>query len=254
MVVVATHATGATWQGGAQSSAAPVVHPAQSATVETATADTKDDSGSTKEATGLVTDLACSGATQRIDVKTSSSTLHLRTSPGYRIHIEGSAAAGKTNTCPSLVDMRVLVQYAADGGNPQNGIVKWIRPAISESESILTSSDGPLAVGAPATETPAEAAKSPLFEPGDKATEDGRVIDVSCMGNEIFVKLSSGGHEIQLHARDYSRLTYDDDRSAFENRDFAACTLLKGLRASITFVVVEHKSYEGEIQSVEIEK
>ena len=41
---------------------------------------------------------------------------------------------------------------------------------------------------------------------------------------------------------------------AFDAGDFHACTQLQGRRAKITFVVVDGKTYDGEIQSVEIVK
>jgi len=85
-------------------------------------------------------------------------------------------------------------------------------------------------------------------------TAEGRVTDVTCTGNEMLVKISAANRPFTLHARNYSRLTYDDDRAAFENRDFPACTQLKGRTASIEFIVVANKPYDGEMQTVEIEK
>jgi len=83
---------------------------------------------------------------------------------------------------------------------------------------------------------------------------EGKVTDVACTGNELQIKLAVAGGQVVLHARDYARLNYDDDRTAYESGDFPACEQLKGRQASITFVVVEHKPYRGEMQSVEIEK
>jgi len=252
VVVTTAHAERAIRQQDARSSAALAISATQGQNTESATGP-KDDSSSAKEATGTVTELTCAGAIQRIDVKTSSETLHLRTSTGYRIHIEGSSPSGAASPCASLTGMRVLVQYAPDQGKEQSGVIGSLRPAIAEGEGLVSTSDGPLAVSAP-VEAPSEPGTIQQLEPGSKMTEDGRVTEVTCYGNDMLIKLSSGGRRYQLHARDYSRLTYDDDRRTFENRDFQACTQLKGLRASVTFVIIEHKPYDGELQSAEIEK
>ena len=89
---------------------------------------------------------------------------------------------------------------------------------------------------------------------GSKAIAEGQIADVACNGNEIALGIVAGGRQLTLHARDYTRLTWDDDRSGFDKHEVPACGQLKGLMASIRFVVVEGKPYDGEIESVEIEK
>jgi hypothetical protein len=56
-----------------------------------------------------------------------------------------------------------------------------------------------------------------------------------------------------LHARDVSRVPVEED-VAFDSGDFQICTQLQGHRAKITFVVADGKTYDGEIQSVEVLK
>ncbi|HKV06372.1 MAG TPA: hypothetical protein VJO53_14850 [Candidatus Acidoferrales bacterium] len=45
---------------------------------------------------------------------------------------------------------------------------------------------------------------------------------MTCKGNEIQIKVTLPDGQLTLHARDYARLTYDDDRTGFEKNDFPA--------------------------------
>jgi hypothetical protein len=83
---------------------------------------------------------------------------------------------------------------------------------------------------------------------------EGRVADVTCTGSELIVKNVTASRQFTLHACDYTRLTVGDDRQSFEAPDFPACTQLKGRVAAIEFMVVEHKSYDGKMRSIEIER
>jgi hypothetical protein len=56
-----------------------------------------------------------------------------------------------------------------------------------------------------------------------------------------------------LHARDYTRVEISED-VPFEAGEFRPCTDLSGKTAKITFVTVDRKKYDGEIQSIEVEK
>jgi hypothetical protein len=56
-----------------------------------------------------------------------------------------------------------------------------------------------------------------------------------------------------LHARDANRVPVEQDL-AFDSGDFRICTQLQGHSAKITFVVSDSKTYDGEIQSVEVLK
>lgn len=70
----------------------------------------------------------------------------------------------------------------------------------------------------------------------------------------MFIKVAVGNRQVTLHAPDYTRLTYYDDHSGPSGKDYAPCTELKGHKVSIIFIAVEHRRYDGEIQSVEIEQ
>lgn len=59
--------------------------------------------------------------------------------------------------------------------------------------------------------------------------------------------------DFDLHARDFSRLSFNEG-TPFESGKFDPCTQLSGRDAEFTFIMVENKPYDGEIQSVEIEQ
>jgi hypothetical protein len=92
-------------------------------------------------------------------------------------------------------------------------------------------------------------------EHGDPMTTsaEGNVTQVLCNANELTVNLDAGEGSFVLHARDVTRVQFEQD-VAFDAGDFQPCTQLKGRAAKITFVVVDGKTYDGEIQSVEVLK
>ncbi|MBZ5695399.1 MAG: hypothetical protein LAN36_08550 [Acidobacteriia bacterium] len=199
-----------------------------------------------KESTGIVTESVCSGANQRIELKTSSGVLHLRGPAGGGLAIvETSQLPVGFNSCTSLKGLRVSVQYKPDIAQKQSGTVQSLR--------LLPPEDSDPGAG-PQAPPPSSGDSATQLVPDAAMTAEGRVTDVKCTGNEILVKIVTPARPFALHARDYARLTYDDDRTSFENRDFPACTQLNGRVAAIQFIVVEHKQWDGEMQSVEIEK
>jgi hypothetical protein len=202
-----------------------------------------------KDSTGYVTDTTCSGASQRIEVKTSTGTLHLRgpASGGLPIQNPAHLPAG-FNSCKSLKGMRVSVQYVPDDSHNQDGTIKSLSLLPAEK---VNSAEGPLQ---PVPSQPSVGdAPAPLV-PDTQMTAEGRVEEVTCTGNEILVRVATAGRQFTLHSRNYTRLNFDDDRRSFEDPDFPACTQLKGRVVAIEFVVVEHKAYDGEMRNVEIEK
>ncbi|HWY26420.1 MAG TPA: DUF1570 domain-containing protein [Candidatus Angelobacter sp.] len=83
---------------------------------------------------------------------------------------------------------------------------------------------------------------------------EGSVTKVSCSGNEMIVGITTrDNRNLTLHARDYKRVNYDQD-VAFATRDFEACTQLEGHTASIDYLVVSGRRYDGEIQNIEVEQ
>ena len=90
--------------------------------------------------------------------------------------------------------------------------------------------------------------------PGDHARVDaeGAISDVSCSGVEMRLKIAAPNGTFRLHARDYTRVDISED-VPFQAGEFKPCTELEGKTAKIAFVTVEHKTYDGEIQSIEVE-
>jgi tetratricopeptide (TPR) repeat protein len=90
-------------------------------------------------------------------------------------------------------------------------------------------------------------------EPTVSTKIQGRVKDVACEGREMKVTVSVRDVDFDLHARDFSRLSFNEG-TPFESGKFDPCTQLSGRDAEFTFIMVENKPYDGEIQSVEIEQ
>jgi hypothetical protein len=86
-----------------------------------------------------------------------------------------------------------------------------------------------------------------------KIDAEGPVDDVACSGVELTLKISAHNGRFKLHARDYTRVEISED-VPFEAGEFRPCTNLNGKTAKITFVTVDRKNYDGEIQSIEVEK
>jgi hypothetical protein len=86
-----------------------------------------------------------------------------------------------------------------------------------------------------------------------KIDAEGPVDSVTCSGVEMTLKISAHNGRFKLHARDYTRVEISED-VPFEAGEFHPCTDLNGKTAKIAFVTVDRKNYDGEIQSIEVEK
>jgi hypothetical protein len=98
----------------------------------------------------------------------------------------------------------------------------------------------------------AHTATSELIADHERVDADGEVSNVTCSGVEMRLKIAAGNRIFRLHARDYTRVDISQD-VPFQAGEFKPCTELGGKTAKITFVTVEHKTYDGEIQSIEVE-
>ena len=136
------------------------------------------------------------------------------------VEYEPEGAGGKTGSLKS-----VTVLGGADavaGGPPELPGARRLGPGTTGRETVTTSAEG-------------------------------AVEQVSCTGNEMVLKLDAGDALFTLHARDSTRVPVEQD-VAFDAGDFQMCSQLQGHSAKITFVVVDGKTYDGEIQSVEVLK
>ena len=85
------------------------------------------------------------------------------------------------------------------------------------------------------------------------ATLSGRVTAVACDKGEMRLTLLVRESEFELHARDYTRVHFDQ-AVPFDTGEFQPCAQLKDHDATIEYVVTEKEKYDGEIQSVEVGK
>jgi Flp pilus assembly protein TadD len=202
--------------------------------------------GGLQEATGVVTQSNCVGSGPQIELKTSTATLFLYgpADGGLNINLSFQPPAG-FNPCTSLKGMRVSTLYKADanGAGGTMTILRVIGPAGDDSYSESKSASGKQT--GPASPEPER--------PAGPATADGLIGNVTCNGNEMLIAITVGQRQLLLHSRDYTRVPIYDDHAASNSNSFLPCTQLKSHTASIVFLTVEHKRYDGEIQSVEIE-
>jgi hypothetical protein len=81
----------------------------------------------------------------------------------------------------------------------------------------------------------------------------GNVKDVSCDGKEMKITAAVRDMDFHLHVRNYSRISFDEG-TPFQTGNFDPCAQLLGQVVEVTFIMVENKSYDGEIQSVEMKR
>jgi tetratricopeptide (TPR) repeat protein len=201
------------------------------------------------EAAGLITQSRCRGISQQIDLQTSTATLHLHgpANGGLKMNLSFDPQPG-FNPCTSLKGMRASVLYQPDDADSESGVMTSLR---------IFGPDG----GANSQESStSETSTTPAKDPGEKAaaavaiTVDGQITEATCSGRDMLVKIVAGARQFILHARDYAHIDYYDDRPGPRTDDFQPCIQLRGHSASVIFSAVEHKGYDGELQSVEIQK
>ncbi len=202
------------------------------------------DAGNLHEATGLVTDLSCMNGL-KIRVQTPDGPLTLQLMPGAQLRIRMAfKPAGPFNPCTALKGQRVTVEYETKDANEKTGSL--------QSVTVLGSAGGD-AGGAPNLPGAQRLGAGASGRETVTTSAEGNVAQVTCTGNELMAKLDAGGAAFTLHASDASRVPVEED-VAFDSGDFRLCTQLQGRSAKITFVVVDGKTYDGEIQSIEVLK
>jgi tetratricopeptide (TPR) repeat protein len=197
--------------------------------------------GTLREATGMVTKLSCmSGLKFELDTDAGTLTLHVKPGAQYQIQMK-TRPSGPFNPCTAVQGQRVKVEYQPVGTSGKIGEVESLTVLGSASGDAATSGSvrrlgvGP-EHGAPVT-----------------ASAEGSVTQVQCNGNELTVNLDAGERAFILHARDATRVQFEQD-VAFDAGDFQPCKQLSGRQVKITFVMVDGKTYDGEIQGVEVLK
>jgi tetratricopeptide (TPR) repeat protein len=188
-----------------------------------------------REATGMVTKLSCMNGV-RFELDTGAGTLTLSIKPGAQYQINmATRRSGPFNPCTAIQGQRVKVEYQPVGAVGKTGAV--------ESLTVLAGTGGGgrrLGAGS--------GHGDPVL-----TSAGGNVTQVLCNGNELTLNFDVGERTLILHARDATRVQFEQD-VAFDAGDFQPCTQLKGREAKITFVIVDGKTYDGEIQGVEVLK
>ena len=194
-----------------------------------------------REATGLVTKLSCMGGL-KFELDTGAETLTFHVKPGAQYQIQMTKKpSGPFHPCTAVQGQRVKVEYEPVGSSGKIGEV--------ESLTVLSGAGG----GA------VDAARGRRLGVGDDRSDpvtilaEGIATHAQCDGNELSLKLTAGANSLVLHARDATRVQFEQD-VAFDTGDFQPCTQLNGRLLKITFVVVSGKDYDGEIQGVEVVK
>jgi tetratricopeptide (TPR) repeat protein len=193
-----------------------------------------------REATGTVTKLSCmNGLKFELDTGAGTLTLHAKPGAQYQIKLT-TRPSGPFNPCTAMQGQRVKVEYQPLGSNGKMGEV--------ESLTVLTAAGGDGSGGGARRLGVGSSRADPLT-----VSAEGNVTQVLCNGKELTLNLDAGDKSFILHARDATRVQFEQD-VAFDAGDFEPCTQLKGRQAKIMYVVVEGKTYDGEIQGVEVEK
>lgn len=197
--------------------------------------------GQTRDIAGNVTQSRCHDRQLDIDVMTSSGPMHFHALRGeFRLALPPRLAQSGFDVCSQLKGQRVAVRFSADAEGASDITMAALRVLAAGAAAGGASSPAPSARRAHVD-----------LDPTITPTADGTVTEVTCTGNEMLVKLQSGERQLTLHARDYTRINFDQD-VRFDTKEFQPCTQLKDRTASITYTLVNNKPYNGEIQSVEV--
>jgi tetratricopeptide (TPR) repeat protein len=199
-----------------------------------------------REAAGVVTKLSCMNGL-KFELDTGAGTLTLRVKPGAQYHIKVlTRPSGPFNPCTAIQGQRVKVEYQPVGSDGKMGEV--------ESLTVATAASGEGGSGSTGNSGAARrlSVEGAHAEPV-KGSAEGEVTQVLCNGRELTLNLDAGDGAYILHARDTTRVQFQQD-VAFDAGNFEPCTQLKGRAVKIAFVTVEGKTYDGEIQGVEVLK
>jgi tetratricopeptide (TPR) repeat protein len=200
------------------------------------------DEKETDATAGVVSQVSCAGGL-KIQLDTPEGLRTFRTEPGTPFRITApTRAQANINPCTSLKGLRVAVQFTPDDSKGMTGTMHQIQILPPEGSSNSSSLSNSLRKQPPL--------KGP---PTVTTTTEGTVKTAQCSGKDLRVTISVRDVDFNLRARDYTRIEIQED-VAFQAGNFDPCTQLSGKDAKITYVMVEKKSYDGEIQAIEVEK
>jgi hypothetical protein len=198
------------------------------------------DNAESSTATGIISQVSCLGGL-KVQLDTPEGTRTFRMEPGTRFRIMApTRAQANINPCQSLHGLHVSVQYTPDDAKGMTGTMHLVR---------ILPADGSATAPA-ATERKEAPLKGP---PTVTTTAEGTVKEARCSGKELQITLAVRDVEFKLHARDYTRVEIQEE-AAFQTGAFDPCTQLSGHDAKVTYVLTQKKSYDGEIQAIEVEE
>jgi Tfp pilus assembly protein PilF len=210
----------------------------------------KEGLDNSREITGVVMQESCaSGLKLQVAVATELFTFRLQPGAHSAIHMTAKPSQD-FDICKSLKGTQVAVRFIPDDANKNSGAIQLL--------TILPAGTSPSA--SLSKQSPAASTTRPLrIAPGAggaqtvSATLSGRVTAVACDKGEMRLTLLVRESEFELHARDYTRVHFDQ-AVPFDTGEFQPCAQLKDHDATIEYVVTEKEKYDGEIQSVEVGK
>jgi len=202
---------------------------------------------------GVITQSSCTAGSPVIEVQNSSGArVVLHIAPGNALDITLSFDPPSGFSPCKLTGYRASASFTPDDASEGRGTLTALRvlgPSATNADDATAQIDegktSSSSDGAPSSANPTH---------GSPVEAEGQATDVTCNGNEMFVKVTTDKRQYTLHARNYGDLTYYDDHSGPNGKGFVPCTDLKGRTVSIIFILGEHRRWDGEIQSVEIEK
>ena len=203
-----------------------------------------------REVTGVVMQESCAGSLKlQVAVATELFTFRLQSGAHSAIHMM-TKPAQDFDICKSLKGTKVAVRFIPDDANKNGGAIQLLTILAADTPASATLSK----------RSPAASTARPLrIAPGAgeaqivNATLSGRVTAVACDKSEMRLTLLVRESEFELHARDYTRVHFDQ-AVPFDTGEFQPCAQLKDRDATIEYVVTEKEKYDGEIQSVEVGK
>jgi tetratricopeptide (TPR) repeat protein len=204
----------------------------------------------TQEVTGVVMQESCAGGL-KLQVAAGSDVFIFHLQPGAHSAIRMmTKPAQDFDMCKSLKGTQVTVRFIPDEAKKGSGAIQQL--TILGAATTASTAMPKQAPGAVTTK-PLRLAEGASGVQTVDTILSGRVTTVTCDKSEMRLTLLVRDSEFELHARDYTRVHFEQS-VPFDTGEFQPCTQLKGHDATIAYVVTEKESYDGEIQSVEVGK
>jgi hypothetical protein len=193
---------------------------------------------------------SCVNGSPEIELKTESGFVELHGAPGGTLDINLSFKPPEGfNPCTSLNGYRAEASYTLDEADGTRGTLTALRilGRAPNAENVAKKADG-------TPTTPSQNSATEKSGTGPSVETEGEVTDVNCTGTEMLLTLAVRSRQIKLHASNYARLIHYDDHPGPSNKGFLPCTQLKGRNVAVVYAAVEHRPYDGDIQSIEAKK